>query len=134
MRSTMDENKKRSRREEREEIVKHLYAMDITKEYSFLSGEYQFTNQSLQGIIDNLTEIDDIITKNLTSWKINRLSFVDRAIIRFATYELIFTRTPPEIIINEALNLTRKFSDEGNNKMVGFTNKVLDNITKYLKK
>ena len=72
--------------------------------------------------------------KNLTNWKIQRLSFVDRAIIRFATYELLLTNTPQEIIINEALNLTRKYSDEGNNKMVGFTNKVLDNITKYLKK
>ena len=79
-------------------------------------------------------KIDQIIVNNLVNWKINRLSYVDRAIIRFAVYELYYTQTPFEIVINEALNLTRKYSDEGDGKMVGFTNKVLDNIKVFLKK
>ena len=79
-------------------------------------------------------KVDEIISANLLKWKIGRLTYIDRAIIRFATYELYYTETPHEIVINEALNLTRKFSDEGDSKMVGFTNKVLDNIKKYLKK
>jgi len=130
----MSEEKKLSRREEREEIIKRLYEMDINQEYSFLEMESDFINESLHGVIEHLEELDEIITKNLSNWKIGRLSFVDRGIIRFATYEILLTNTPPEIVINEALNLTRKFSDEGDSKMVGFTNKVLDNITKHLKK
>mgnify|MGYP000427157429 FL=1 len=130
----MSEEKKLSRREEREEIIKRLYEMDINQEYSFLDTDSEFINENLHGVIDHIEELDDIIVKNLSNWKIGRLSFVDRGIIRFATFEILLTNTPPEIAINEALNLTRKFSDEGNGKMVGFTNKVLDNITKYLKK
>ncbi len=130
----MDEMKKLTRREEREEVIKKLYEIDINKnDISFLS-DYEFVNTCVNGVMVNQRKIDEIITNNLTNWKINRLTYVDRAIIRFATYELYYTETPHEIIINEALNLTRKFSDEGDNKMVGFTNKVLDNITKYLKK
>ena len=84
--------------------------------------------------MSHLKKVDEVIVANLQNWKLKRLSYVDRAIIRFATYELFYTDTPHEIVINEALNLTRKYSDEGDSKMVGFTNKVLDNIKKYLKK
>ena len=130
----MSEQKKFSRREEREEVIKELYQMDINgNEISFL-GESEFIDQSIKGVHENLEKIDEIISQNLKNWKISRLTYIDRAIIRFATYELYYLETPHEIIINEALNLTKKFSDEGDNKMVGFTNKVLDNIKKYLKK
>jgi len=130
----MDENKKLTRREEREEVIKKLYEIDINNETISFLGESIFVNESVAGVQAFLKEIDDIITKNLTNWKINRLTYVDRAIIRFATYEMYNTDTPHEIVINEALNLTKKYSDEGDKKMVGFTNKVLDNIKKYLKK
>lgn len=128
----MDE--KLSRKEQREFIIKKLYEMDINKEKLTLDTEYSYVNESVTGVFDNLTKIDEIINNNLTNWKINRLTYIDRAIIRFAVYELYYTETPFEIVINEALNITRKYSDEGDNKMVGFTNKVLDNIKKYLKK
>ncbi|AIO19334.1 hypothetical protein KQ51_01458 [Candidatus Izimaplasma bacterium HR1] len=130
----MDEIKKLSRREQREEVIQRLYEIDINKiEEPFLS-EYEFVDKVVNGVLLNIEKIDEIISVNLQKWKINRLTYVDRAIVRFATYELYYTETPHEIVINEALNLTKKFSDEGDNKMVGFTNKVLDNIKKYLKK
>ena len=130
----MEETRKKTRREEREDIIKKLYEMDINNEGISFLEETQFVIDSLNGVKDSLGKIDEIITLNLNRWKINRLTYIDRAIIRFATYELYYTETPHEIVINEALNLTRKYSDEGDNKMVGFTNKVLDNIKKYLKK
>jgi N utilization substance protein B len=130
----MDETKELSRRQKREEVIKKLYECDINSDIvNFTVGD-EFIDGSIKGVLDNLEKIDEIISTNLTGWKINRLTYVDRAIIRFATYELYYTDTAFEIAINEALNLTRKFSDEGDNKMVGFTNKVLDNIKKYLKK
>lgn len=130
----MENEKRMTRREEREEVIQKLYEIDINKvEGSFLSKN-EFIDNSINGVLLNILKVDEIIGVNLLKWKIGRLSFVDRAIIRFATYELYYTDTPHEIVINEALNLTRKFSDEGDSKMVGFTNKVLDNIKNYLKK
>lgn len=128
------DNEKRTRRQLREDIVKRLYEMDITNEFTVIESGYPFVDETIENIIKHKDKIDEFIQTNLTNWKLSRLSYVDRAILRFATYELWLTDTPSEIIINEALNITRKYSDEGDNKMVGFNNKVLDTISKYVKK
>ncbi len=128
------EKTKWSRKEQREEIVKRLYQMDMLHDFSEYDSEYEYVSEALEAVCDHLDKIDEIISENLHNWKLTRLSFMDRAIIRCAVYEMYYTNTPSEIIINEALNITRKYSDEGDNKMVGFTNKVLDNIKSYLKK
>lgn len=128
------DNEKRTRRQLREDIVKRLYEMDINNEFTLLETGYPFVDDTIENIIKHKDKIDEFIQANLTNWKLARLSYVDRAILRFATYELWLTETPSEIIINEALNITRKYSDEGDNKMVGFNNKVLDTISKYVKK
>ena len=130
----MNEKHNLSRREQREEIIKKLFEIDINKELLDVDSRYDYIVESVEGVLSNLHKIDEIIIKNLVNWRINRLSYVDRAIIRFAVYELYYDDIAHEIVINEALNLTRKYSDEGDNKMVGFTNKVLDNIKTYLKK
>merc|ERR1711879_353819 len=116
------------RRKKREEIIQKLYEVDINGGVLETKIDDEYISASINGVLEELETIDRKIKESLQKWTIERLTYVDRAIIRFATYELIFTSLPSEIIINEALVLTRKFSDEGNNKMVGFTNKVLDNI------
>lgn len=79
-------------------------------------------------------KIDELISSNLTNYKLERLNSVDRAILRLATAELLQGLTAKTIIINEALDLTREFSDSGDNKAVHFNNKVLDSISKALNK
>lgn len=128
------ETTKMNRREQREEIIKRLYEMDINRDFSNVESEYEFIQETLEGVSDHLDKIDEMISNNLTNWRIGRLTYIDRAIMRCAVFEMYYTKTPSEIIINEALNITRKYSDEGDNKMVGFMNRVLDNIKKYLKK
>jgi N utilization substance protein B len=108
--------------------------MDINRDFSNVDSEYEYVSETLDGVSSNLDYIDSIISKNLVNWRLQRLTFIDRAIIRCAVYEMEFLNTPSEIVINEALNITRKYSDEGDNKMVGFVNKVLDNIKKAQKK
>ena len=81
---------------------------------------------------DNLVKIDEIIENNLVNYHLNRLNYVDRAIIRLATAEMLEKSTPAVIIINEALDITKEFSDQGDNKAVAFNNKVLDTISKAL--
>lgn len=124
----MSETKPLTRRQQREEIVKQLYQMDIHDDWTFFETHYAYVEDTLKAIAQHKDAIDDIIVRNLKNWKLNRLSYVDRAIIRHATYELWLTDVPHEIVINEALNITRKYTDEGDDKMVGFTNRVLDNI------
>ena len=128
------ENEKLSRREQREEVVKRLYQMDMSSDFSDTESEYEYITEMLDGVSENLDFIDDAISDNLVNWKLNRLTYIDRAIIRCAVYEMYFTPLASEIVINEALNITRKYSDEGDSKTVKFTNRVLDNIKVFLKK
>lgn len=123
-----------NRKDQREIVIIKLYEYDLLTQREIADTDYDFIDDAVKIILNNLEKIDEIIIKNLTNWSIKRLNYVDRAIIRFAVYELYFTDTPYEIVINEALNLTRKFTDEGDDKMVGFTNRVLENIREYLKK
>ncbi len=83
----------------------------------------------IEGVANNIGQINSIIIDSLESYKIHRLSYVDRAIIRIATYELL-NGVPKNIAINEALDITKVFSEEGDGKARKFNNKLLDNISK----
>ena len=84
------------------------------------------------GILDKKDEIDDIISKNLKGYTISRLNLVDKQIIRIATYEMLKGNLDIKIIMNEALEITKLFSDEGNHKAVSFNNRLLQNIYQSL--
>ena len=127
-------SEKLNRKQQREEIIKRLYEMDMNRDFSECDSDYEYIEEVLEGVSEKMDIIDDIIDDNLTNWSLKRLTFIDRAILRCAVYEMRYTNTPSEIVINEALNITKKYSDEGDNKMVGFTNRVLDNIKKAMKK
>ena len=85
-----------------------------------------FVKQALIGIENNKEAIDKIITENLHNWKLDRISKVNLSILRLATYELLYDEQVPRgVAINEALEITRRYSDE---KSVSFINGVLDKI------
>lgn len=87
--------------------------------------DIEFLSGLVNGVLDNLENIDENISKYLENWNIERLGLTDQAIIRIATYELIFTDTPNLVCINEAIELSKKYSDEKVSKMI---NGVLDKI------
>lgn len=87
--------------------------------------DIEFLYNLVNGVINNLDEIDNNISKYLENWNIERLGLTDQAIIRIATYELLFTETPNLVCINEAIELSKKYSDE---KVVKVINGVLDKI------
>ena len=76
-------------------------------------------------IIEKEKEIDELADKYLVDWKIERLNKVDKAILSIGIYELVFTDIPSIVAINEAVELSKKYSDEAVTKMI---NGVLDNI------
>lgn len=80
----------------------------------------------------NLEKIDDIIRQALEHYTIDRLNLVDKAIIRLAISEML-GKEPREVIINEALEITKLYSDQGDHKATSFNNRLLDNINKMLK-
>ena len=85
-----------------------------------------YVKQALIGVENNKEAIDKIIETNLHNWKIDRISKVNLSILRLATYELLYDdEVPRSVAINEALEITRRYSDE---KSVGFINGVLDKI------
>ncbi|MDU0996276.1 MAG: transcription antitermination factor NusB, partial [Staphylococcus lugdunensis] len=69
--------------------------------------------------------LDKVIEPHLKDWSLNRLLKTDRIILRMATFELLHSDTPPKVIINEAVELTKQFSDDDHYK---FINGVLSNI------
>jgi N utilization substance protein B len=83
-------------------------------------------------IYRNIVDIDNLISHTLVNYTIERLNSVDKAIVRLATAELLRKEIDKKIIINEALEITKLYSDTGDHKAVSFNNKLLDNISKKL--
>ncbi len=86
----------------------------------------------LKYIENNLEKIDGIISSALHNYSLARLNLVDKAIVRLATAELLMKETDKKIIINEALEITKEYSDTGDHKATAFNNKLLDNISKII--
>ena len=85
-----------------------------------------YVKQALIGIENNKEVIDKVISENLHNWQLDRVSKVNLSILRLATYELLYDEQVPRgVAINEALEITRRYSDE---KSVSFINGVLDKI------
>ena len=85
----------------------------------------EFLKELVEGVLNNIEDIDKEISKYLENWTINRLGLTDQAIIRISVYELLYTDTPNLVCINEAIELSKKYSDEKVSKMI---NGVLDKI------
>ena len=133
-----------NRRRAREFALQILYQMDIADlDLTYIldvfwehneAGEKtrEFTKVLAQGTAENISQIDDLIAKYTKNWDIQRMASVDRNILRYATYELVFLLDiPVNVIINEAVELAKKFSTAESGK---FVNGVLDKIKKERKK
>ncbi len=78
------------------------------------------------GTLEQLKEIDTILAKAAENWDLGRMAVIDRNILRFGTYELLFVEEiPPKVAINEAVNIAKRFSQEESGK---FVNGILDKI------
>ena len=94
------------------------------------SSVYEFALELIKNTLINLEEIDNLIKDQSENWEFNRIALVDKNILRMATYEIVFKRVHPAIIINEAIEISKKFSTENSGK---FINGILDSIYKKVK-
>lgn len=105
------------------------YVQDYRKE---LADCYPFCEDLVKGTLQHLPQIDKLVSAYAKNWTIARMSAVDRSILRMATYEMIFSpeRTPIPAIIDEAIELAKKYSTENSSK---FINGLLDQLKKERK-
>jgi len=122
-----------------------LYNYDITGEkidYEYLNRVIQeerevlfdedFFKELVDGVMTHFDEINRIMSLNLKNWTFERMSAVDRNLIRIAVYEMLYTETAHSVIINEILNLTHEYSELEDGLSSKFNNKLLDQISKNL--
>ncbi len=126
----------KNRSELREIIIKVIYQIKIYEDAKIkynitelvkeqLEVENEFVLSSVKGIISHLKDLNIVANKYLQNWTIDRLNKVDQAILLLGIYELKYTDTPSVVAINEAIELSKKYSDEAVTKMI---NGVLDKI------
>jgi transcription antitermination protein NusB len=142
------------RRKARELAVQTLYALDFAE----LDGEFRqydelskypdimkqlvetenithedtvllFADDLIKNSIINEDQINSEIEMHSENWSMSKIALLDRSILQLAVYELMFTDTPPAVVINEALEIAKKYSSEGS---VKFLNGILDAVNKEL--
>ena len=97
-----------------DEVIKSVY--DI---------ENEFVKEIVYGVTTYKEELKNIANKYLSGWTINRLGNTDQAIILMGIYELLYTKTPPVVVINEEVNLAKLYSDD---KVKNMINAALDKV------
>lgn len=126
----------KNRSELREVIMKVIYQVNLLEETKLdydlselikeqIEVKNDFVNSSVDGIIEHKKEIYDLANKYLNKWTMDRLNKVDQGILALGIYELLYTETPSVVAINEAIELSKKYSDESVTKMI---NGVLDKV------
>ena len=135
-----------SRRKARECALQMLFAADVVNaETGVLTSDYwnelgetdiddktkEFADNLVRGALKNLSAIDDKIRTRAEHWRIERMAIVDRNVLRLAVYEFLFEDTPHTVVINEALEIARRFSSF---EATQFINGILDAIKLDLEK
>ena len=128
----------KTRSELREKIIIILYQIDINRkqniDYSVeeiirenLDIDNEFVRDIVYGVITYESDIIKEANKYMKDWSIDRIDRTGAAILKMAIYELKYTDTPPIVVINEAIELAKKYSDDDVRKMI---NAVLDKMIK----
>ena len=127
------------RQELREIVFKTLYQLENNKTElpveeaisylveDFKGEQYLYVKNYVNQVIENSNELDDIFKPHLKNWTLERLLKTDRIILRMATYELKYTDTPEKVVFNEAVEISKIYSDDDHYK---FINGVLSSLSK----
>lgn len=136
------------RRKARELALQFLYghdlqghsnaAAEVTEELQCFKQTFETDEKALDyghciitGLCAHRAEIDQLLTANSHNWRLERMSLVDRNILRIAIFEMQFdTGVPPQVAINEALEIAKRYSVADS---VGFINGILDSIQTSIK-
>ena len=127
---------KRSELREKCMIILYQYEMYVNSNISTdideiindnIEVDNEFVKDIVYGVITHKNDIDTKINNYLEDWNINRLDRTGASILRIGAYELLYTDTPEIVVINEAVELAKKYTDDDLRKII---NAVLDKIAK----
>lgn len=107
------------RHQKRRNLVKELFAQSFTEQNTL--------SQETKSILEQKETIDKKIQEAAPAWPISRLNKIDLAILRLSVYELTESKTPPKVVIDEAVELAKEF---GSDNSSSFVNGVLGTIYK----
>ena len=135
------------RRLSRELALQFLYQYDISNELDSLQlinleelvGDFltsqeikiepevsEFMSVICRGVLENISGIDEVISRYCKNWRIARIANIDRNILRISVYEMVYlSNIPPPVTINEAIEVGRKY---GNEETASFVNGILDRV------
>lgn len=126
-----------SRHQSRERALQILFQYDIHgkpgfwldefwKQYKAAEDVKAFAEQLVSGVLEHKIELDALIGKYATNWKVSRMQIVDRNILRLGAYELLWLHeVPAKVTVNEAIELAKDFGDE---EAAKFVNGILDKV------
>ena len=126
-----------SRHQSRERALQILFQYDIHgkpglwldefwKQYKVSEDVKAFAEQLVNGVIEHKKDLDALIGRHATNWKVSRMQIVDRNILRLGAYELLHCHEmPAKVTLNEAIELAKDFGDE---EAAKFVNGILDKV------
>jgi len=125
----------------RDFAAQFLYQVECERVYFFSEAQFhafcenfsvkqdvvEYLRELCRGVLNNIAEIDAHLTKHSQHWRVERMPVTDRNILRLAFHELTTQDTPPRVVINEAIELAKKY---GNESSGSFVNAVLDRLAR----
>jgi N utilization substance protein B len=126
-----------SRRKAREFALKLLYQKDITDDQPgeisrlFWLGNRtdeetrEFSERIFSLALSNQSEIDEVIRSHAQNWSMERMAVVDRCVLRLAIAELLYVDTPTPVVIDESIEIVRRYSTS---ESAEFVNGILDSV------
>lgn len=124
----------------REIVLQVLYQDDLNPERNLAQAEkfvqdrllrnaelVEFARSLLSGVRRNRLELDKLLAERAENWSLARMAVTDRNILRLGAYELLYTDTPPAVVIDEALELAKRY---GARQSAQFVNGILDRFVR----
>lgn len=141
----MKERRAAPRSRSRQAALQVLYAMDlsersrlggpadidavfeaIAENFELPEGAREFAAELVRGITLHRSELDALLSEHATNWRLSRMAAVDRNTLRIGAYELSYSDTPARIVLDEAIELARRF---GSDPSPAFVNGILDAVS-----
>lgn len=123
-----------SRRSSRQAALQALYAVDVgpradlaqaaeslsrvAEHFELAQGARKFADELVAGVVAERVSLDERLEESARNWRVARMAAVDRNVLRIAAWELDFAGTPAEVAIDEAVELARRFGDDGSPRFV----------------
>ena len=125
----------------RELVLQFLYQCEAERLFHFSEQHFRefahhqsmpsdvdgFARALAEGVLSDSGTLDDQIQEASANWKLSRMSMIDRAILRLATYELMRGEAPPKVVMNEAVELAKRYGSGDSSR---FVNGILDRLAR----